>query len=58
MDATTLTLTLLRVYIIIGGETDMKITKKEWVRLGGLRNTNLYRNQVGNRWVYYKGATE
>lgn len=33
-----------------------RITKAEWTRLGGLRNTDLFRVQKNGRWVYYKGA--
>jgi hypothetical protein len=31
----------------------MRITKAEWVRLGGLRNPRLYRMNRGGRWYYY-----
>ena len=34
----------------------MRITKKEWVALGGLRNSDLYRVQRNGRWCYYSGA--
>ncbi len=32
----------------------MRITKKEYVRLGGMRNPRLYRKQINGRWYYYK----
>ncbi|QIG76917.1 hypothetical protein EVC30_088 [Rhizobium phage RHph_Y1_11] len=35
-----------------------RISKKEWVALGGLKNTDLYRVQKNGRWVYYKGAVD
>jgi len=34
----------------------MKISYKEYTRLGGLRNSDLYRKQVKGRWYYYSGA--
>lgn len=37
----------------------MRITKAEWIALGGLKNTDLYRVQGrGGQWRYYKGATQ
>ena len=32
----------------------MRITKREWSALGGLRNPNLYRRMVSGVWCYYK----
>ena len=35
----------------------IRITKKEWYSLGGLRNTELFRKQAKNgAWQYYKTA--
>lgn len=34
----------------------IKITKAEWVRLGGLRNSSLFRIERNGRWHYYKAA--
>jgi hypothetical protein len=34
-----------------------RISKAEWLKLGGLKNSDLYRIQSRNgRWNYYKGA--
>jgi len=35
----------------------MRITKREWERLGGLKNSNLYRRQTKHGWRYYKTAS-
>lgn len=35
----------------------IRITKKEWDALGGLKNSDLARVMHGGRWYYYKGAT-
>ena len=36
----------------------VRITKREWAALGGLRNSDLYRVQApGGGWRYYRGAT-
>lgn len=32
------------------------ISKRQWLALGGLRNTNLFRAQLRGKWYYYKGA--
>lgn len=32
----------------------VKITKAEWDRLGGLRNSQLFRAQKAGRWHYYR----
>jgi len=33
-----------------------RITKAEWQALGGLRNSDLFRQQRNGKWFYYKGA--
>lgn len=36
----------------------MRISKREWIQLGGLRNSDLYRKQSkSGAWQYYKGAS-
>lgn len=34
----------------------VKITKAEWVSLGGLRNSSLFRVERNGRWHYYKAV--
>ena len=31
-----------------------RISKAEWRRLGGFRNSGLFRKQVGHCWGYFK----
>lgn len=33
-----------------------RISKAEWERLGGFKNTDLFRREVDGKWQYYKGA--
>lgn len=35
----------------------MRITKRRWDRLGGLRNPSLYRKERGGRWYYYQDTS-
>lgn len=39
-------------------DTRREISKREWERLGGLKNTDLYRIERNNRWHYYAGAVK
>ena len=39
-------------------ENDMRITKRQYDRLGGMRNARLYRNEKGGRWYYYYKAED
>lgn len=32
----------------------MRISKREYDELGGMRNPRLYRKQIGGRWYYYR----
>jgi hypothetical protein len=34
----------------------IRITKKEWISLGGLENPKLSRKQVSNKWQYFKSV--
>ena len=36
----------------------MRITKRQYDRLGGMRNARLYRNEKGGRWYYYYKAED
>lgn len=39
--------------VIMGIENGNRVTKKQWDRLGGLRNPHLYRKQSAGRWYYF-----